>query len=152
MENYWISNMDHSSQDIRFSSKGAAYQNYLAGRVIKNTVYMKCKILIHASMKIPEGAISADLWPMSMYHAVFLCTHTPKIDRGLSQMTCGIGTSFLPPGVFWVHVMYGGEQSIYWNQDFIEVGCEYSQVVFKNYNWSLHLVWYKSLHFSFFGT
>ena len=43
-------------------------------------------MLIHAAMHSPEGAITAELWPMAMDHAVWLYNRIPRIDSGIAPI------------------------------------------------------------------
>ena len=40
-------------------------------------------MLIHAALRCPEDALSTDLWPMSMYYAVWFYNHIHDMKYGL---------------------------------------------------------------------
>jgi hypothetical protein len=82
-------------QCITFSGVGAHHQNGKAERTIQTVVDKARSMLLHISIHWPK-AFSMELWPFTMYYAVFIYHHTPRtVDgvtpiehRGNSYMNC----------------------------------------------------------------
>ena len=74
----------NKKQTIRFAGVGAPHQNSVAERAIGVVTFIALNMMLHAAMHSPEGAITANLWPMAMDYAVWLCNHLPQQDSGFS--------------------------------------------------------------------
>ena len=73
-------------QNIKFSDSGTSYQNGASKRVINTLVTMESTMLMHDALRCPEEKFSTDIWPMSMYYAVWVYNRIPDMQSGLSDI------------------------------------------------------------------
>ena len=71
-------------QHIRFSGEGAAHQNNVSKCIIQTVNQMAHTMLIHSTMRIPQGTITADLWLMAINHTVGLYNKMTREDSCMS--------------------------------------------------------------------
>ena len=83
-------------QHIQFSGAGTANQNGVAERGIQMVIQMAPTILIHSSMRIPKGNITAELCPIYIDHKVWLYNQMPREDSSISTYEVWSRSSFLP--------------------------------------------------------
>ena len=82
-------------QHIQFSGAGTANQNGVAERGIQMVIQMAPTILIHSSMRIPKGNITAELCPIYIDHKVWLYNQMPREDSSMSTNELWIRSSLL---------------------------------------------------------
>ena len=63
---------------------------------MRTVTFMARTMMLHAAMHLPEGAITADLWPMAMDYAVWLYNHIPQQDSGFSPLELWSCSKFQP--------------------------------------------------------
>ena len=73
-------------QNIRFSGDGASHQNVAADRTIKTEVTMARTMLMPAALRFPKDTISTDIWPMTIYYAVWVYNRIPGMQYVLSAI------------------------------------------------------------------
>ena len=81
---------------IRFSGTGATHQNGVSERGIQTVIQMDYIILIHSAILIPQGNITAELWPVAIDHVVCIYNQMFCKDSGLSAYELWSHSSFLP--------------------------------------------------------
>ena len=83
------------NQSLTLSGVGAAHQNAVAERAIKTVVNMARSMLLHAALRSPEGAITAEFWPMAMDHATWLYNCIPHMDTGFAPIQLWTQSSYM---------------------------------------------------------
>ena len=58
-------------------------------------VSMARTMLLHTALRSPEGAITAELWPMAMDHATWLYNHIPHMDTGFASVQLWTQSGFM---------------------------------------------------------
>ena len=87
--------MLNDKQSLSLSGVGTAHQNAVAERGIKTVVNMARTMLLHAALRSPEGAITAELWPMAMDHATWLYNCIPHMDTGFAPVQLWTQSGFM---------------------------------------------------------
>ena len=92
----FIEELLKKQQKIRFSGARASHQNGAAERAIKTVVTMARTMLMHAALIFPEYTLSTDIWPMTIYYAVWVYNWIPDMRSGLSAIKVWLRSRFEP--------------------------------------------------------
>ena len=83
-------------QNTRFSGSGASHQNGVAECGIQTVIQMSHTMLIHSDILSPQCTITAELWLMTIDHAVWLYKRMPHDDPGMYTYELWSRSSFIP--------------------------------------------------------
>ena len=93
---YFTDELIENDQHIRFSGASSDHQNVVEKYGIQTVIRMTCIMLVHSAMRIPQGTITAELYPMAIDHAVWLYKKMPREYSGLSTYELWSRSYFLP--------------------------------------------------------
>jgi len=81
----YVKHLVEHHQSIRYSGKGAKWQNGVSKGAICIVVSKARTIMIHAALHWPE-VDDDSLWPLAVSHASYLYNHTPNPESGIAPI------------------------------------------------------------------